>query len=429
MPHAPQPQAECITAFNALRTDTPRNALEVGEGCNRFPPSPLVGLYLSEALFRLVEDGSLSVYKDPFNGGARAAFAELIGDHLGRRLDADDICFVRGGTEAISLITAHLAATGHSLPLPLPNYYAFDHCAARWQVPIAGYYRHDGTLHPTSPTSTQHAALLDVLPNGVTGTIYTTPGGPDYDFVLLDTVIQVGHFGTGPSPASALRAKARALDLEHSAIIMTASKDLGLPGIRGAAIISRNAALRAHIGRDAFDRAPAASPLGSLLMTLYAALLTALEAPADHLDKVHSAAQDTVARHGLPPLPPTPAIRSLLDHMARMTEHYRANFHRLAQEADILSLSAALTPACGYSAFPELAVPQPDFLAWVRQCALDGLRLNPTVVHGGTADAWRHLMPGQHLRINLSESHRDLAVGLQQIRAYVTDRAARHRMC
>ncbi|MEU2874045.1 hypothetical protein ABZ769_33430 [Streptomyces olivoreticuli] len=419
MPFAPQLQAECIAAFNALRTGTPREALEVGEGCNRFPPSPLVAIYLSETLRRLVEDGGLSVYADPFKGGARAAFAEMIGDHLGLHLGADDICFVRGGTEAINLITAHLASTGHSLTLPLPNYYAFDHCAARWQAPVVGYYRHDGTLHLTGETETQHAALVDVLPNGVTGSIYTTPGGPDYDFVLLDTVIQVGHFGAGPSPAAALRAKARALDLEHSAIIMTASKDLALPGIRAAAIISRNAALRAHIGRDAFDRAPVASPLGSLLMTLYAALLTALEAPDDHLDKLHAAAEDTVARHGLPPLPSASAVRRLIDHVALMTEHYQANFRTLAQENDILSLSAALTPACGYSTFPELTIPQPDFLGWVRQCALDGLRLNPTVVHGGTADAWKHLMPGQHLRINFSESQRDLAVALQEIRAHL----------
>ncbi|MGI5337694.1 aminotransferase class I/II-fold pyridoxal phosphate-dependent enzyme [Streptomyces sp. CA-181903] len=378
-----------------------------------------MGIHLAESLRRLVEDGSLSVYIDPFKGGARAAFAELVGDHLGLHLDADDIRFVRGGTEAINLITAHLASTGHGLTLPLPNYYAFDHCAARWQAPVTGYYRHDGTLHLTGHADTPHTALVDVLPNGVTGTIYTTPEGPDYDFVLLDAVIQVGHFGTGPSPTSALRAKARALDLEHSAIIMTASKDLALPGIRAAAVISRNAELRAHIGRDAFDRAPVTSPLGSLLMTLYAALLTALEAPEDHLDKVHAAAEDTAARHGLPPLPPVSAVRRLLDHMAQMTEHYQANFHRLAQDADILSLPAALAPTCGYSAFPELAVPRADFLGWVRQCALDGLRLNPTVVHGGTTDAWKHLMPGQHLRINLSESRQDMARGLQEIRMHL----------
>ncbi|MBC2879330.1 MULTISPECIES: PLP-dependent aminotransferase family protein [Streptomyces] len=414
MPYVPLPQAECLAAFSALRTGTPTNAFEIGEGCNRFPPSPVLGLHLAGVVRHLMENGGLSGYADPFRGGSRGAFAELVGDYLGLHLQSEDVVFVRGGTEAISLIIAYLGCTGHSLTLPLPNYYAFDQCAARWHVPVTAYYRHDGTPYATGHGSGQHRALIEVLPNGITGSLYTIPPD-DYDFVLLDAVFQAGHFGPSPSPAAALRTKIRALDLGRGALIMTASKDLSLPGIRAAAVITRDRALRAHIASDAFDRAPVTSPLGSLLMVLYAALLTALDSPVEHLGKLHASAQDTVARHRLPPLPGAANFRDLCAHVERMTGHYGANARMLARASQALALPESLRPTAGYSAFPQLAVPRADFLEWVRSCALDGLHLNPTVVHGGTATAWRHLMPEGHLRLNLSETRCAFVDGLRRI--------------
>ncbi|MFF1905974.1 hypothetical protein [Kitasatospora sp. NPDC058218] len=170
-PHRPlSPQAECLAAFAALRAGTPRDAFEIGEGCNVYPPAPSVGRHLANLLHGLAARGSLSRYADPFRGGARAAFADLLATRLGLTLTAEDISFVQGGTEAISLITNHLATTGHSLTLPLPNYYGFEQSTARWGAPVERYYRHDGLMYHCGTTPGHPSALVDVLPNGVTGT-------------------------------------------------------------------------------------------------------------------------------------------------------------------------------------------------------------------------------------------------------------------
>ncbi|MER7468411.1 hypothetical protein [Streptomyces sp. NPDC097981] len=78
-----------------------------------------------------------------------------------------------------------------------------------------------------------------------------------------------------------------------------------------------------------------------------------------------------------------------------------------------------MEPAAGYSAFAELRTPQDDFLAWVVRCGRAGLRINPTVVHGGTSAAWDALYPGaQLLRLNLSETPVTFQQGLDMIRLH-----------
>ncbi|MFF1546548.1 hypothetical protein [Streptomyces sp. NPDC058291] len=77
-------------------------------------------------------------------------------------------------------------------------------------------------------------------------------------------------------------------------------------------------------------------------------------------------------------------------------------------------------PAAGYSAFAELRTPQEDSLPRVARCGGAGLRLNPTVVHGGTSAAWDALYPGgQLLRVNLSETLVIFQQGLDMIRHHV----------
>ncbi|MFG2227772.1 aminotransferase class I/II-fold pyridoxal phosphate-dependent enzyme [Streptomyces sp. NPDC048644] len=264
-------QADCLTAFGALRDGAPASAFEIGEGCNRFPPSPVLGRYLSDVMYRLVQRGAFSSYADPFHGGTRAAVAELLGAHLHIGLEPADVFFPRGGTEAINLAIAHLAATGHGLALPLPNYYAFDQSAVRWGAPVTGYYRHDDTLHSTGATA-ERSCLVEVLPNGITGVRHSLPAGPAPDFTLLDVPFQIS--ATGQPPGVKLRERLSGLDLRASALIITASKDLSVPGLRAAAVISKNTALMAHLGRDNFERiATNSSPVAEIIMALYASLL------------------------------------------------------------------------------------------------------------------------------------------------------------
>ncbi|MFB8241667.1 aminotransferase class I/II-fold pyridoxal phosphate-dependent enzyme [Kitasatospora purpeofusca] len=414
---------ECLAAFGALRAGTAQHTFEIGEGCNHYPPAPEVGRHLATLLHDLATQGSLSLYADPFRGGAKAAFADLLTARFGVTLAAQDITFVQGGTEAISLITHHLANAGHSLTLPLPNYYAFDQSAVRWGAPVERYYRHDGAVQHTGAGSGRRTALVEVLPNGVTGTYYTRPD-VSADFTLLDVVFQHGALGDPAGLERAIHDRIRDLDLAHSAVIMTASKDLSLPGLRAAAIITRNQALRAHLAADAFDRAPTAAPLASLLMVLYAGVLHAYHGPAELLGERHHVAQQIAAAHGLPDLPCTGALGRVHAHLDAMADRFRRNAALLADPDGPFAYAPGLTPAAGYSAFPSLSRPRADFLAWVRECGRNGLRLSPTVVHGGTAAAWQALLPGQHLRVNLSESTERTAAGLQYLEAALGRTAA-----
>ncbi|MEV7565658.1 aminotransferase class I/II-fold pyridoxal phosphate-dependent enzyme [Streptomyces tanashiensis] len=276
-------QADCLTAFGTLRADAdsaPEATIELGEGCNRFPPSPDLARYLSTLLDRFIRDGTLSAYAGRRPAGTRAAMAELLGSHLNMQLDASDIFFTRGGTEAINLTIAHLADTGHGLVLPLPNYYAFDQSAVRWGAPVTAYYRHDGALHHTGAAPAPRTCLVEVLPNGVTGARHDLPQQARPDFTLIDTPFQVG--AEGPQPAAILRDRVHSLDLENAALILTASKDFSLPGLRAAVVVTRNKALLGHFSRDRFERmAMTGDPVGEVVMLFYASLLALADTPRE----------------------------------------------------------------------------------------------------------------------------------------------------
>ncbi|APE24520.1 MULTISPECIES: aminotransferase class I/II-fold pyridoxal phosphate-dependent enzyme [Streptomyces] len=417
-------QADCLTAFGALRADAdsdPETTIELGEGCNRFPPSPDLARYLSTLLDRFIRDGTLSAYAGRRPSDTRAAMAELLGSHLNMHLDASDIFFTRGGTEAINLTIAHLADTGHGLVLPLPNYYAFDQSAVRWGAPVTAYYRHDGALHATSAAPTPRTCLVEVLPNGVTGTRYDLPQLARPDFTLIDIPFQVGS--EGPQPAAILRDRAHGLDLNACALILTASKDLSLPGLRAAVVVTRNKALLSHFGRDRFERmAMSSDPVGEVVMLFYASLLALVEAPREQTSKLVQTAQDCIHRAGLPDLPDEETYRRVRDHLTAMGERFRRNALAIASPQSPLRPVTGLQPATGYSAFAELRTPRADFLQWVARCGRSGLRLNPTVVHGGTSGAWEALYPGgQLLRINLSEEPATLDHGLSLLRRHATN--------
>ncbi|MFB8085010.1 aminotransferase class I/II-fold pyridoxal phosphate-dependent enzyme [Streptomyces sp. NPDC055992] len=412
-------QADCLTTFGALRDgadpDT-ETTIELGEGCNRFPPFPDLARYLATLLDRFIRDGTLSAYAGRNQAGVRVAMAELLGSHLNMRLEPSDIFFTRGGTEAISLTIAHLAETGHGLVLPLPNYYAFDQCAVRWGAPVTGYYRHDGSFHPTGTSSVARTCLVEVLPNGVTGARHTLPDLAEPDFTLLDVPFQIG--AEGPQPAAILRDRVHGIDLGKAAVILTASKDLSLPGLRAAVVVTRNKALLQHLARDRFERmAMSGDPVGEVVMLFYASLLPVVEAPVEQTAKLVQIAQDSVSRAGLATLPEEETFRRVRDHLAVMAERFRRNAHALTGPESPVRRIPGMEPTAGYSAFAELRSPQEGFLPWVAQCGRAGLRLNPTVVHGGTSAAWDTLYPGsQLLRLNLSETPVTFQQGLDMIR-------------
>ncbi|MEH0407401.1 hypothetical protein ACFY7V_33845 [[Kitasatospora] papulosa] len=82
MPSRPPARAGCLTGFGALRDGAAPDAataIELGEGCNRFPPSTDPARYLSTMLDLFVCGGTLSAHADRRGAGARAVMAELLG--------------------------------------------------------------------------------------------------------------------------------------------------------------------------------------------------------------------------------------------------------------------------------------------------------------------------------------------------------------
>src|SRR5690606_25754913 len=113
--------------------------------------------------------------------------------------------------------------------------------------------------------------------------------------------------------------------------------------------------------------------------------------------KLVQIAQDCVHRAGLPTLPDEDTYRRVRDHLTGMSKRFRRNSLAIEGPRSPLQPITGLQPATGYSAFAELRAPQDDFLQWVARCGRSGLRLNPTVIHGGTKDAWEALYSGGQL--------------------------------
>ncbi|WP_331773287.1 hypothetical protein OG948_58880 (plasmid) [Embleya sp. NBC_00888] len=244
---------------------------------------------------------------------------------------------------------------------------------------------------------------MEVLPNGVTGARHTLPDLPEPDFTLVDVPFQIG--AEGLHPARMLRDRVRSLDLRRAALIVTASKDLSLPGLRAALVVSRNRPLLEHLSRDRFERmATSGNPIGETVMLFHTSLLPVLEASAARTRELVETARDRARRARLPDLPDERTYRDVRDHLTAMGERFRRNARALEDPQSPLRPITGVGAATGFSAFAELAAPRGDFLRWVTRCGGAGLRLNPTVVHGGTSAAWEGLYPGgQLLRVNLSE--------------------------
>ncbi|MGW7199552.1 hypothetical protein [Streptomyces chryseus] len=257
--------------------------------------------------------------------------------------------------------------------------------------------------------------LVEVLPNGVTGARHVLPNRAEPDFTLVDVPFQVG--AEGPQPAAILRDRVHGIDLSKAALILTASKDLSLPGLRAAVVVTRNTALLQHLARDRFERmAMSGDPVGEIVMLFYASLLTVLEAPVEQTAKLVQIAQDSVRRAGLPALPEEETYRRVCHQLTVMGQRFHRNAQALDAPSSPLRRIPDLEPAAGYSAFAELRTPQEGFLAWVVRCGRAGLRLNPTLVHGGTSAAWDALYPdGQLLRVNLSEPPAIFQQGLNMV--------------
>ncbi len=101
-----------------------------------------------------------------------------------------------------------------------------------------------------------------------------------------------------------------------------------------------------------------------------------------------------------------------------MADHCAANLAVLSDQRP--HITARIAPRAGYSALVDI---DPSFesasayLAWCRDAGIHhALRLNPSLVLGGTPEVWEALYPGRSLlRVNLSGRSDVFATALERL--------------
>lgn len=418
----PYADAPCVAIYRRIRSGVPADAYQLGYGYNLYPASGALEDYLRVALRHVQEHGRFAEYGTPADLHERALFAELLHAHLGVRVAPEGVWFTNGSTEAISMVMSHLANCGIGAFLPLPTYYAFEQAAARWGTTILGRYRHDGLTQTTGAT-TARCALVDIVPNGVTGSFFTRPASVVPHLSVVDVVFHAGRYRTStPTTAATARDRLRG-GLTDSVVLLTPSKDLCLPGIRAGALITANAALVEHVRREQFVRYATLNPLISQLMLTYLLVLLVNNAGAEG-DRAQAAYDWASRRYAANHVEPMPTWRTCVEaseHLNRMSRHFATNLDLVQGEAsDLLTVEENLYPAAGYSSLPRLAVTANDpldLVNWVNACGRKHkLKLNPTVLFGGDQNIWALLYPGPRIRMNVSVPTEQLSANLSRLR-------------
>ncbi|MFF1678423.1 hypothetical protein ACFVYG_20590 [Streptomyces sp. NPDC058256] len=416
--------APCVAVYRELRDGVSRASAQIGYGYNLYPAAGVTHRFLHRALAVSARAGRLHEYGTAHDANDRALAATLAGAYLGLDLDGEQIVFTAGATEGIGLVTRWLAACDAGLLLPAPCYYAFEQTPRRWGGTVLGRYRHDGTVHPTGATAS-HTALVEIFPNGVTGTLYTPPS-QRADFRLVDVVFLAGGTGSQPHQVTHRVRATLAGRVTDTAVLMTPSKDLCVPGIRPGLLISGCASLIGAVRDDIFDRTASASPLAGQLVLLYLAVLLLAEAAHERDARSFGRRYEWIARqyarHEVETVPSEADCRAIVDHLDAMSRHFADAFDLLTKHADdLLETGAHLRPVSGYSLLPRLIadLDHPDeSVAWVNAVGRQfQLKINPHLLFGGTKESWHALSPGPpRIRVNLSVPHDNLLTTLSLLR-------------
>ncbi|MEV0623679.1 aminotransferase class I/II-fold pyridoxal phosphate-dependent enzyme [Nonomuraea sp. NPDC050404] len=428
--------AACVAVYRRLRDGVPRSSSQIGYGYNLYPPARAVTDHLDVVLRACVQTGRIAEYGTHADAGDRELAASLAGAYLGVQVSGEQVVFTHGSTEAINIVTGFLAGCDTSLVLPMPCYYAFEQTTRRLGGEVAARYRYDGAL-ATTGVDTERRALVEILPNGVTGTVFTRPE-LDVDFKVLDIVFQAG--GSAQAAAKVVN-QARDLvagGLDTTAIMMTPAKDMCVPGLRTGILISGYPPLIAAAREEQFDRTASINPMIGQVVLLYLAVL--LLADAERAGGMHAVEQayawirDRFVEHEVVPVPTWETCFEIVGHLSEMATHFAHSFTLLNEHTNsLLETGDTLRPMAGYSLLPRVLAPLGDaekVIAWVNDIGRrHHLKLNPMLLFGGDVSAWESLYPGQaRLRVNLSVPHADLTASLKLLRyahAEVSKRGSR----
>lgn len=417
--------APCVAVYRQLRDGVSPASAQIGYGYNLFPTAHATHQFLHRALATCARAGRLHEYGTADDARDRALAAALASAYLGIDLDGEQVVFTSGATEGIGLVTRWLASCDAGLLLPAPCYYAFEQTPRRWGGTILGRYRHDGAVHHTGEQASA-TALVEIFPNGVTGTLYTPPP-LTADFRIIDVVFLAG--GTGPHPHQVTDRVRATLSggVSDTAVLMTPSKDLCVPGMRPGLLISGNTSLLRAVRDDLFDRTASSNPLAGQVVLLYLTVLLLAEAshaPApESFSRRHRWIAGQYATHQVPTLCSEADFRAIVTHLDVMARHFAQGFDLLTEHAgDLLETGDHLRPVSGYSLLPRLTVDladPDDSIAWVNAVGRQyDLKVNAHLLFGGTQASWHHLYPGPpRIRVNVSVPHADLLHTLDLLRA------------
>lgn len=419
--------APCVSVYRRLRDGVPPDSAQIGYGYNLYPACQDVEDYLLLATRTCVRDARMAEYGTRHDSRDRGLAASLIGRYLDVDVDGDQVVFTHGATEGIALTMDFAAQSGAGVWLPLPCYYAFEQNLAHGAGCVLGYYRADGHIYSTGG-HTSRTCLVEIVPNGVTGDVFT-PAVNNIDFRVVDIVFQAGGFENPTAAVHAARACVGS-KLGDTTILMTPAKDLSLPGIRAGMLVSGHPPLVAAARRNHFNRLATINPvIGQLVLLYLAALLLAdVDRTSGGFDAAFRWLRDQFNRHRVEPMPSHATCRAIVDHWTAMGRHNAAALHILADHAaGILDTAPPPSPVAGYSLLPSLRLDLPtaeDLVVWVNTAGRrHALKLNPNLLFGGTADTWQAVYPGErHIRVNLSVPHPVLVQTLTTLRLAAGDR-------
>jgi aspartate/methionine/tyrosine aminotransferase len=349
----------------------------------------------------------------------RSLFAELLSTFVGVPVDAENVFWTIGGTEAISLVATHAARTGTPVLLPLPCYYAFDQACIRSGIASVVYYDDAGRTDPR-PEDGSKPVLVQITPNGVTGSLFELPVAAEAPTLCVHDCVFLASSAGGWSSRAALRAATLERDPSQWALVLTAAKDLAIPGIRAGVIVTGNEKLRGAIAAHRFDTTFSLPPFTSAVMCMYLAIVL-LDA-GEPYSLVRATFRD-YGRTGL--LPPPQPMAATLKWLRAFRERLAANYQRLFEAADVLRVPEQ--PTAGYSLLAPIRrrfADAGDFVRWANWLGREHhLKVNPQYLFGGDPTVWDRLYPGTHaVRVNLSVDEDDLTECLRRLRAGVRGR-------
>ncbi|MBP2471446.1 hypothetical protein JOF53_000318 [Crossiella equi] len=404
--------ARCVRYYQEIRAGVPATAGQIGYGVNRRAVPPVLVRQLTRLHTWLLGD-RVTDYSRAGDAAVAALLAELAGQYLGVPLAPEHVVECHGTTEAISVVLHHAAARGLRPVVPVPNYYAFDHSASRAGTPPPAHHRVDGALDPLAPAPAAGGDLLvDVAPNGVLGTWFSTPAVRP-GLRLVDHVFALPSFQS----QAAVRAElgARCGDLRESVVCLSPSKDLSVPGLRCGLVVTKDQGLLDFAAADRFERGYAVhGSVGPVVATHLAVLLLTAAVPA-RVPSVHAGLAARFAEAGIPFL--TLAEAEEVRHwVARTREAFLDVLAAYDQRGFLLPVAGAEEPVAGYSTFRWLAADfaSPEsFTAWVNSVGRHGLKLNPNGLFGGDEGVWSRLYPDRYgIRLNLSVDPDELRADL-----------------